>query len=204
VIDDALLDDARSYARARLSDERYAHTLRVAETAERLARLHGLDPKKARLATLLHDAAREAGKDELLRVAGEEGLAVGDLEREQPVLLHGPVAAELARRELGVEDEEVLEAIRVHTTGEPGISPIALALYVADKIEPDRDQPGVEDLRGLALKDLHKAATAALEGAISYNERRGHLTHPKSLQALKWLESSGHERPGKHPTERGV
>jgi predicted HD superfamily hydrolase involved in NAD metabolism len=198
VIDDALLDDARSYARARLSDERYAHTLRVAETAERLAGLHGLDPKKARLATLLHDAAREAGKDELLRVAGEEGLAVDDLEREQPVLLHGPVAAELARKELGVKDREVLEAVRVHTTGEPGMGPLALALYVADKIEPDRDQPRVEDLRKLAIEDLHKAAAVALEGSISHNEQRDRSTHPKSRQTLEWLKNS------EHPGERGV
>jgi predicted HD superfamily hydrolase involved in NAD metabolism len=196
VIDDALLDAAQSYARRHLSDKRYAHTLRVADTAERLSELHALDSKKTRLAALLHDAAREVGKDELLRVAGEEGIAVSEFEREQPVLLHGPVAAKLARRELRIEDAEVLDAIRVHTIGEPGMSPIALALYVADKIEPDREGARVEDLRKLAPEDLRKATAAALEGSISYNERRGHPTHPKSLQTLKWLESSGYERPG--------
>jgi predicted HD superfamily hydrolase involved in NAD metabolism len=200
VNDDALLDAARSYARERLSDKRYAHTLRVAETAERLAGLHDLDPKKARLAAFLHDAAREMGKDELLRIAGEEGIDVGELEREQPILLHGPVAANLARRELGVKDGEVLEAVRAHTTGEPGVGALALALFVADKIEPDRDQAGVEGLRKLALDDLRQAATVALDGSISHNERRGKQTHPKSRRALEWLENPGHERLAK----RGV
>jgi predicted HD superfamily hydrolase involved in NAD metabolism len=191
MIYDALLDDAESYARRRLSDKRYDHTMRVADTAERLARLHGLDPQRARLAGLLHDSAREVGKEELLQVAEEEGLSVGELERERPMLLHGPVAAELVRRDLGLEDEEVLEAMRVHTTGAPGMDSLSLALYVADKIEPGRDQPGVEGLRKLAYKSLRRAARAALDDAISHNERRGRSIHPKSLETLEWLESPG-------------
>ena len=200
MIDDALINAARSYARKRLSEKRYAHTLRVADTVERLAELLGLDPKKARLAALLHDSAREVGKEELLRVADEEGIATSELEHERPVLLHGPVAAELARKDLGVENGEVLEAVRAHTTGEPGMGPLALALYVADKIEPDRDQPSVEGLRELALEDLCKAAMAALEDSISYNEQGDRSTHPKSRQTLEWLESPECERL----SERGV
>jgi nicotinate-nucleotide adenylyltransferase len=194
--DDALLKDAKSYARERLSDKRYEHTLRVAETAEHLARLHGLDPKMARLAGLLHDTAREASKEELLRVAGEKGLHVGDLERERPMLLHGPVAAELSRKDLEVKDAEVLDAVRAHTTGEQGMGSLALALYVADKIEPGRDQPGVETLRDLAPKSLHRAAKAALADSISHNEQRGRPIHPKSRRAFEWLEGSGGESSG--------
>jgi predicted HD superfamily hydrolase involved in NAD metabolism len=196
MIDDALLKNAGSYARERLSDKRYDHTLRVADTAEHLATLHGIDPQKARLAGLLHDTAREIGKEELLRVAEEEKLPIGDFERERPILLHGPVAAELSRKDLKMEDAEVREAIRVHTTGEPGMDPLALTLYVADKIEPGRDQPGVEDLRKLAFKDLRRAATVALEGSISHNQERGRSTHPKSLETLEWLENAGRKSSG--------
>jgi predicted HD superfamily hydrolase involved in NAD metabolism len=196
MIDDALLEDAESYARERLSDKRYAHTLRVAETAERLAKLHGLGPERARLAGLLHDTAREIGKEELLRVAEEDGLPIGDFERERPILLHGPVAAKLAREDLRVEDGEILDAVQAHTTGEPGMGPLALALFVADKIEPDREQPGVEDLRELAPVSLHRAARAALEDSVSYNERRDRPAHPKSRQTLEWLRGSDEERPG--------
>ena len=126
------------FARERLSAKRYGHTLRVADTAEDLARVHGLDRGRARLAALLHDAAREMPSEEFLGLADSWNLPVGQPERESPKLLHGPVAAELARRELGVDDGDVLEAIRVHTVGQPGMDPLALVLFVADKIEPAR------------------------------------------------------------------
>ena len=74
--------------------------------------------------------------------------------------------------------------------------PLALALFVADKIEPGREQPGVEDLRELAPASLHPAARAALEDSVSYNERRDRPAHPKSRQTLEWLRDSGDERSG--------
>jgi predicted HD superfamily hydrolase involved in NAD metabolism len=187
---DALLQAADALARERLSQKRYGHTLRVADTVERLARIHGLDPARARLAALLHDAARETEPEEFLRLAEEWGLAAGEPERESPKLLHAPVAAELARRELGVEDEEVLAAIRAHTVGRPGMGSLALALYVADKIEPARDYPSVERLRRLAQEDLREAAAEALRRAIAHNERRARDIHPSSRAMLEWLEES--------------
>ncbi len=188
--DDPALKAADGYARGRLSDKRYEHTLRVADAAERLAEAHGLDRTTVRLAALLHDSAREVRPEELLRLAEERGLPVGPPERESPKLLHGPVAAELAREDLGVKDEGVLEAIRVHTIGAPGMGPVALAVFLADKIEPARDYPGIEELRALAEKDLKGAATVSLEGSVSHNEERGHRTHPKSLDALRWLRAT--------------
>lgn len=184
------LERADAFVRARLSEKRYGHTLRVAATAEDLARTHRLEPDRARLAALLHDAAREiGGPDEFLRLAAEWNLPVGEPERESPKLLHGPVAAELARRDLGVEDADVLEAIRVHTVGRPGMGPLALVLYVADKIEPAREYPSVERLRGLSREDLREAAAESLRRAIAHNEERGRSIHPASRQTLAWLEA---------------
>jgi predicted HD superfamily hydrolase involved in NAD metabolism len=187
---DALLEAADAFARERLSEKRYGHTVRVADTAESLARKHGLDPARTRLAALLHDAARETEPDEFLRLAKEWNLSVGEPERLSAKLLHGPVAAELARRELGVANEEVLEAIRVHTVGEAEMGPLALALYVADKIEPARDYPSVDRLRRLAHEDLRQAATEALRRVMAYNAGRGRLVHPSSREMLEWLEEA--------------
>ncbi len=182
-----LLEAAEAHARERLSDKRYDHTMRVARTAERLAGLHGLDPAKASLAGLLHDLMRETDGKKLLRIAAERGVPVDDAEREKPMLLHGPVAAEVAKSELGVKDEAVLEAVRVHTTGATGMGPLALAVFVADKIEPGREGEWVEELRGFADKDLREAARESLVSSISYTEERGRAVHPKSREALEWL-----------------
>lgn len=178
------------FARERLSPKRYGHTLRVADTAQDLALAHGLDPEHARLASLLHDAAREMPSEEYLDLAERWGLPVGDPELESPKLLHGPVAAELARRELGVEDAEVLDAIREHTTGRPGMGLLSLALFVADKIEPARDYPSVERVRALARKDLRAAAAESLRRTIAHNDERGRPTHPASIETLAWLEEA--------------
>ena len=186
--DFSLLVSATGCARSRLSDKRYDHTLRVAETAERIASIDGLDPAKARLAGVLHDLARETHGDELLRIAAETGIPVGESEREKPMLLHGPVAAELAKADLGVTDEAILESVRVHTTGAPGMGPLSLAVFVADKIEPGREGEWVEELRALAEGDLRRAARESLASSISYTEGRGRTVHPRSREALKWLE----------------
>jgi predicted HD superfamily hydrolase involved in NAD metabolism len=184
------LEAADAFVRDRLSEKRYAHTLRVANTAEDLARTHDLDRDRARLAALLHDAAREIGEpEEFVKLAEAWDLPIGGPERESPKLLHGPVAAELARRELGVDDEDVLEAIRVHTVGQPGMGPVALVLYVADKIEPAREYPSVERLRILSRKGLHEAAAESLRRSIAHNEERRRPIHPASRKTLAWLEA---------------
>lgn len=185
-----LLEEANTLTRSRLSDKRYNHVLGVANTAEELARAHGLSPQKTRLAALLHDATREVSPEELLESARGYGLEPDDFTKERPMLLHGPVAAEVARRELGVKDPEVLEAVRVHTTGAPGVGPLTLAVYVADKIEPGRDYPSVGKLRELAREDLREAAKAILRATEAHNENRGRPTHPDSRRMLAWLEGS--------------
>ncbi len=192
-----LLTAADELAKSRLSERRYDHTIRVADTAEYLAELHNLDPGRIRLAALIHDAAREMKKDEYLRTAEEWSLPFGDFERENPKLLHGSVAAEMARRELGVEDEEVLDAVREHTVGKAGMGDISLALYLADKIEPERDYPSVERIREMAKDDLRDAAAEAVRTAVAYSEMRGKAVHPASREALNWLEN-----PDGRPHER--
>ena len=193
-VDDHQIEAAQLYARERLSDKRHDHTLRVAEAAERLAGAHGLDRRQARLAALLHDSAREMGPEEMLRIALKLGIPVGTFEKENPKILHGPVAAELAGEHLGVTDEHVLDAVRAHTTGVPGMGRLELVVFLADKIEPARDYPGIEGLRELSARDLKEAARVSLKRSISYNEERGKPIHPASRETLEWL---GDERPKK-------
>ncbi|MGI8650872.1 MAG: bis(5'-nucleosyl)-tetraphosphatase (symmetrical) YqeK [Rubrobacter sp.] len=187
-VTEELLRAADTLARSRLSDTRYGHTLRVARTAELLAGRHGVDAGRARLAALIHDAARELPKDKYLRLAEEWNLPAGEPERESTKLLHGAVAAELARRELGVRDEEVLRAVREHTVGAAKMTDLSLVLYLADKIEPARDYPSVEEIRETSRENLRGAVAETLRRSVAYNEERGKPTHPESQEALRYLE----------------
>ena len=73
--------------------------------------------------------------------------------------LHGPVGSYVAKHEFKIEDEDILQAIRYHTTGRAGMSNLEKIIYIADMIEPNRKFSGVEDLREKAKEDLEKAMT---------------------------------------------
>lgn len=135
-------------------DHRYAHSVRVARSAENLARRHGVDTGKARLAGMLHDLARLYSAERLLSESKVRGLHVTDREREHPVLLHARLGAVLAQELFGIEDVEVLSAIEKHTTGAEEMSPLDCVIYLADSLEPHRKFPERSQLWELAMRDL--------------------------------------------------
>lgn len=165
-----------------LSNKRFKHTIQVSILAGELAVAYHYNPHKAVQAALLHDYAREITDDVLLFLAKKSGWPINLVERNQPMLLHGPVGAYLVNQELGIKDDEILEAITYHTTGHPKMSLLASILYVADMVEPSRIYPGVEVLRKLAFQDLNLSLLACLDHNIRYLLKRGVLIHPLSIQ----------------------
>ena len=95
-------------------------------------------PEASIAAGLLHDLCKGMGASDMLEAARRYGIALTDAQRSNPGLLHGPLAAKECRRALGIRDDAVYEAIYWHTTGHPGLGPLALALYLADFAEPLR------------------------------------------------------------------
>lgn len=166
-----------------MPEKRYQHALGVAETAEKLAMQYGVDPQRASLAGLLHDIARDFDDNEMLQRAKEAELQVSEFGFAMPLLLHGPVAAVMARDEYGVSDPEVLNAIAIHTVGSEYMSQLDKILFVADKIEPNRRHTGVEEIRRHAFKDLDSALLSCLDDSIRYALRIGCLLHPTSVKA---------------------
>ncbi|MBX5436359.1 MAG: nicotinate (nicotinamide) nucleotide adenylyltransferase [Alicyclobacillaceae bacterium] len=158
--------DVRDRVRAQMSAERFRHTEGVVEAASELARRFGADVGKARLAAWVHDAAREWPLKELLEWAGRAAVPEGF--DAVPVLLHGPVAAAVLQEWFGVTDPDVLDAVRYHTTGRPGMSLLERILFVADASEPGRSYPGVDDIRAAAGRDLDEALALALDASLRY------------------------------------
>lgn len=146
---------------SRLDRKRVQHTLGVEKEAMRLVRRYGGDMEKAQIAALLHDVAKKIKKKEKLNLAQIYNIEIDPVSRQDPGLLHGPLAAEMMRRELGISDPDILNAVRYHTTGRENMSRLEKIIYLADLIEEGRDFPGVEGLRELAEEDLD---TALLEG----------------------------------------
>lgn len=180
---DGLLDKLKK----QLPPKRLAHCLGVRDTAAALAEKYGADVAKARLAGLLHDCARGMSNNLLLQVAAASGIVVNGVEQREPMLLHAPVGAVIARRDYGVDDPEVLSAIRWHTTGGPTMSLLDEIVFLADYIEPGRSFPGVERLRKLAAVRLPEALLAAYGQTLSYLLAEGGLIHPATIDGRNAL-----------------
>ncbi|HEY4438913.1 MAG TPA: bis(5'-nucleosyl)-tetraphosphatase (symmetrical) YqeK [Candidatus Elarobacter sp.] len=159
------------------------HSVRVARLAARLARAHGLDPNPAREAAMLHDLARLYSGERLLREAADRGIPIGDFERANPIVLHAPLGAALARERFGIDDERVLSAIRKHTVADAVMGPLDAVVFLADGLEPGRDYPERAALAALAERDLAGAMRAVLASSMAYLNRRGVPIAPQTIAA---------------------
>ncbi len=174
-----LLNVARDYAGRRLSPDRFQHSLGTEKCAVDLAARFGADPEKAALAGILHDIAREIPDAELVRLAAKHCIILRQEDKKNPILLHGRLAAALVRQELGITDPCVLDAIAYHISGRRGWTKIEQVLYLADKIEPTRDYPGVESLRKLvAAGDFDRALYMSLRNGLEYAREQSRALDP--------------------------
>ena len=176
-----------------LPDKLQAHIFRVRDVGLELAARHGIDEERAELAILGHDVARAAKKSEILRLADHYGMSTLDLERRAAITLHGPVGAELLRHEDGLEDEEILAAVRWHTTGHPTLTPLGQLVFIADKLEPRKikSYPYQQELRHIANENLGRAVLEFLcrESALRLQRRRP--VHPASIATINALLAGG-------------
>jgi len=169
--------------RGLLSEKRYNHSLGVSATARELAELYGADRRKAFLAGLLHDCAKDLSGAELLRKARQSGVPVGVEEEIKPSLLHAPVGALVAGAQFGIQDAEILQAIALHTLGSENMTLLDKIIFVADKIEPGRVFHDAEKWRQTARYNLDKALLGCFDAAIIKSIRKGEIIHSRAVQA---------------------
>jgi predicted HD superfamily hydrolase involved in NAD metabolism len=168
--------------KAGLKSGRFKHTEGVVRTAAKLAKRHGVSVKRASLAAMLHDCAKGLSRPELKALL--KRAKADPQERRMPPLWHAPVGALLARREHGVKDQEILKAIRYHSTGAPGMSKLQKLLFVADYIEPNRPAwPELKALRPLAMKDLDLAFLEVLNLKLTDLLEHKRPLHSRSVDA---------------------
>ncbi|HAN10007.1 MAG TPA: hypothetical protein DCP90_05255 [Clostridiales bacterium] len=166
------------------AEKRFTHTLGVVETAEKLAKMYGADVEKARVAALLHDCAKFYKYEDFARKH--------DIKLDYDILkhlkvIHSFLGVFVAKIEYGIEDEEILGAIKYHTTGKPDMTVLEKIVYLADAIEPGREEYGyLEEGRKLACEDLDKAVGFILERTIKYVEERKLKLCYLTKEAYEW------------------
>jgi len=172
-----------------LSDKRLVHSLLVAHTARKLARIHGVNEDQAALAGLMHDCAKCLPLAVMQRIARENRLLLDKETLQSGNLLHGPVGAVVAEKEYGITDPIVLSAIRCHTTGKVGMLPIDMIVFLSDKIEPSRrSYPALEEVRSLSQASLGRALLHSLESTLEYVRSQNTEPHPQTQKVAEWLQ----------------
>jgi len=167
--------------------KRFEHTVGVEYTAAALAMRYGCDIKNARTAGLLHDCAKCLTDEKRLSICRQHNIPISDTERRSPFLLHAKAGAFLAETKYGIENPDVLNAIRNHTTGRQGMSLLEKIIFVADYIEPGRKQaPNLDKIRALAFVDIDESLLVILKDTLDYLNSTGGEVDPATEQTWRY------------------
>ena len=169
------------YIEKNLSEKRRIHTEGVRKTAVMLAEKYGEDVDKAEVAALCHDMYRGINIDLLNDYVNQLGLDKKYM--DNPNLAHGKIAAVMIKKEYGIDDQDIINAVSFHTTGRAGMSELEKIIYLADAIEPGRDYPSVNQLREAVDRGLNEALIMSLERTIEYVRQQGHFLDEDTLKA---------------------
>lgn len=173
----------------RLDTNRFEHTMLVIREAVMLADRYGVEPKKIRIAALLHDCMK-VGIEELMNYAERFCIPISDEEKKYSFMLHGILGADAAKRMYGICDPQILNAIKVHTIGNCDMTLFEKIIYLADKIEPSRSYRKIDKYRKLAYEDIDAAVCGIMEHTMKYNTSRKMPIHPDTIKILKAIKNS--------------
>ena len=168
MIDEKTRDGYLSLLQTRLNDKRYIHSLNVADAAVLLAKRFGADEDKAYVAGLLHDITKNETDENQLQILQSGGIILTDTQKNNPKLWHAMSGMVYLRDTLGVTDEEILGAVRWHTTGKAGMTLLEKVIFIADYISVERDYPDVDVMRRLSETSLDAAALYALKFSLRH------------------------------------
>lgn len=169
--------------------ERVLHIFGVLQLSLVLGSIFKVDSRKLTLAALLHDCAKNIGRDETLELATRGHINLSEVDRNYPAIWHGPVAAYLAHTRYQIDDEEVLQAVEHHTLGTGAPSALLQILMCADFCEPTRQLPGIDVLRSLIRKDLRGGLLAILHLKVEDLIKKDQKPHPRIYSTIESLES---------------
>lgn len=181
------INRARSRLVHSIGYERYLHSVRVMKEAIKLATVFNCDIEKTTIAGLLHDCGKFEDKHELLKNAYDFGIIQRGVHISNFALIHGALGAEIATKEYEINDKDITNAIRYHTTGRPNMTLLEKIIYISDYIEPERSFKGVDEIRKLSYENLDVALLKAMDNTIKYIIDKGLYIHPDTFNARNYL-----------------
>jgi predicted HD superfamily hydrolase involved in NAD metabolism len=172
------------------SEERIAHSLRVAKVAEEVANKLKIDPNKAYTAGLLHDIAKDFTFEKAIQTCRNYNYTLSESELFNKKLLHAPISALIANHELNIKDTDILSAIKWHTTGRANMNTLEKIIYLADKIEPERKYPEINQIKKLITENIDKAMLYSVKMSLAKLLETNRSIDFKSIECYNSLVST--------------
>ena len=179
-------NELKEIVKSKMSLKRFTHTLGVVEMSEKLAKIYNADIEKCKVAALLHDICKEMNMEYIKNICKNNfmnELSEEDLENNE--ILHGFAGSYYVKTELGINDKEILNAIKYHTIGAKNMTLVEKIVYIADAIEYGRNYPSVVEIREETFKNLDKAILMEIEHKEEYLESIGKKSHPNTDELKK-------------------
>ena len=166
-----------------IGEKRYSHSLRVMETALKLCQIYNEKEDRVRLAAILHDCGKMLDQAQLLQASKDFDIVLDEYMENNIELIHAPLGAKIAEKKYKIKDQEVLNAIKYHTTGRENMTLLDKIIFIADYIEPKRNFEGIDEIRQLAPIDIDRSIVLAMDKTIKFLIDNKNLIHTKTIVA---------------------
>jgi nicotinate-nucleotide adenylyltransferase len=177
------VSELKDILKDRLSKKRYTHSLNVADEAMNLAEIFGANKSDAYLAGLLHDICKELPMEEQRQMVMKSCRSITNAEKDSPPLYHAIAGAWYIENNLGIRNEDILNAVRYHTIARAGMSRLEQIIYLADLVSVDRTYKEVNKMRRLARSNLDSAMLEAVKFSIADVIGKGALLPEHTIEA---------------------
>lgn len=181
------IEEIKLYLKENLKSNRYNHTLGVVETAKKLAEVNKISIEKAEIAALAHDVAKNLSLQKMQSIIEKNNIELTNTEKENSNLWHSIIAPIEARNKLKIDDEDILDAVRWHTTGKENMSILTKIIYIADMIEPGRDFPEVEKIRQTTFENLDEGVLLGLTESMKDLLNRNLIIDLNTIKARNYF-----------------
>lgn len=186
------------YTKENVKQKRYEHSVRVAQMCARLCRQFGIDENLGYLEGISHDMCKDMSDEELIEISKRNKTPIIKYELEHPKILHGRAASVLLKEKFGINNQDILQAVEVHTSGKIGMCDLAKILFIADKIEPGRPQSTEEYRHNLLEMNLEKMFYTVLYESYEFINKKvqngGYDIYPGTQEVLEYYKGKIDEK----------